>query len=230
VLGVIAAGSGNGLARALGIPRGARASLHALAHSVVRPMDVGLANGKIFLNIAGAGFDAAVGRAFDEHGRRGGRRGMLSYFRMGLATAWGYKTAELRLEAGETQWRHRAFVVAFANGRQYGGGAEVAPKAVLDDGLLDVVAVEDAPAAEILVNLPLMYLGRIDTYRRYTRVLATGGVLTADAPFAYHRDGEPEPPTQRLEVTIRPRALHVLVPPARLQDRTGPFQEKLSAV
>ena len=225
-LGLVPAGSGNGLGRALGIPRNPMRALAALSNAVPRAMDVGMVNGKPFLNVAGAGFDAAVGQAYDAHGRRGGRRGLFSYFRIGLTTAWGYRCQEFRLEVGGTEAARRFLVVAFANGQQYGGGALIAPKARLDDGLLDVVGIEDAPLAELLWHMPLMPIGRVEAYRRYQRTAASRAVLTGSAPIAFHRDGEPEPPAERLEVTVQPRALKVLVPEATVKAPGGPFEKE----
>src|SRR5439155_12548339 len=139
VLGLVPMGSGNGLARTLGIPLRPAAALLALAEAVPRKMDVGMINGRPFLNLAGAGFDAEVGHAFHEHGRRGGRRGILTYVRLSLARSVSYRAESWVLEACEVRLEGRAFVVAFVNGRQYGGGAVLVPGARLDDGLLDVV-------------------------------------------------------------------------------------------
>ena len=222
-LGLVPAGSGNGLGRMLGIPSNPIRALMRLSTAVTRRMDVGTVNGKPFVNIAGAGFDAAVGKAFDEHGRAGGRRGMFTYFRVGLRTAWGYRTEEYTLDLGQPGPRRRLLVIGFANGRQYGSGALIAPRARLDDGLLDVVSIAAAPMSEILVHSPRMFLGRIDGFRHYQHTLADRAVLTGAGPIAFHRDGEPEPPAERLEVGILPKALKILVPLATARAADGPF-------
>jgi diacylglycerol kinase (ATP) len=223
-LGLVPAGSGNGLGRALGISRNPIRALVALSTAVPRAMDVGMVNGKPFLNVAGAGFDAAVGHAYDLHGQAGGRRGLLNYFRVGLTTAWGYKCEEFRIEvAGAPGPAGRFLLVAFANGQQYGGGALIAPLARLDDGLVDVVSIEDAPLAEMVWHAPLMPIGRIQAFRRYARTAAQSAVLTGSGPIAYHRDGEPEPPVDKLEMKVMPRSLRVLVPAATAKAPAGPF-------
>jgi YegS/Rv2252/BmrU family lipid kinase len=222
-LGLVPAGSGNGLGRVLGISRNPVRALTVLADAVPRLMDVGMINDKPFLNVAGAGFDAAVGHAYDEHGRRTGRRGLLNYFRVGIGTAWGYRSEELSLDFETASPRPRRLIVAFANGQQYGGGALIAPQARLDDGQLDVVTVDEAPLLEMLWHAPLMPLGQIRRYRRYQRTLAERAVLTGVAPIVFHRDGEPEPPADRLEVRILPRALRILVPKSVANRTGGPF-------
>jgi len=222
-LGVVPAGSGNGLARALRIPLRPAAALRALQDAVVRRMDVGMANGRPFLNVAGAGFDALVGAAFHEWGRAGGRRGLFNYFRLAVPRALRYRASRWSLEAGGERFAGPAFIVAFVNGRQYGGAAVIAPGSRLDDGLLEIVVVEDAPAFELLANVPRLFVGGIERFRRYRRVAAARAVLTGPASFEHHRDGEPEAAADRLEVGLEPRALAVLVPRRTAADPGGPF-------
>jgi len=222
-LGLIPAGSGNGLARSLRIPLRPAAALRALQDAVVRRMDVGTVNGRPFLNVAGAGFDALVGAAFHEWGRAGGRRGLFNYFRLALPRALDYRASSWSLEAGTERFAGPAFLVAFLNGRQYGGAAVMSPGSRLDDGLLEVVVVEDAPAYELLVNAPRLFFGGIERFRRYRRIAASRAVLVGPAAFEHHRDGEPEPPCAHLDVAVDPRALAVLVPRTTAADPNGPF-------
>lgn len=222
-LGLVPAGSGNGLARTLRIPLRPAAAVRALQDAVVRRMDVGMANGRPFLNVAGAGFDAFVGAAFHEWGRAGGRRGLLSYFRLAVPRALSYRASRWTLAAGDEGFSGPAFLVAFVNGRQYGGAAVIAPGARLDDGLLEIVVVEDAPAFELLANAPRLFVGGIEGFRRYRRIAAARAVLTGPAAFEHHRDGEPEPPCGRLEITLEARALAVMVPRSTADDPDGPF-------
>jgi diacylglycerol kinase family enzyme len=175
--------------------------------------------------VAGAGFDAAVGLAFDEHCRSGGRRGLLTYFRVGLRTALAYQNLDASLVAGAERWqRPNTLLVAFANGRQYGGGALIAPRAKLDDGKLDVIAVEAGRAPEMVLGASRMYLGKVEGVRLYRRFLAEQAVLTMSEPVVFHRDGEPDPPSREFVISVRPRALSVLTPPEWASRPDGPFE------
>ncbi|HVR72100.1 MAG TPA: diacylglycerol kinase family protein [Vicinamibacteria bacterium] len=222
-LGLVPVGSGNGLARTLGIPLRPARALECLEGGVLRRMDVGMVNGRPFLNVCGAGFDATVGAEFHARGRRGGRRGLFTYVWLSLGQSLRYRSERWRLEAGDHRFEGRALLVAFVNGRQYGGAATIAPGARLDDGLLDIVVVEDAPLPEILANAPRLFLGGIERFRRYRRLTAARAVLTGAAPALFHRDGEPEPAADRLEVSLEPRALSVLVPRVTADNPDGPF-------
>jgi YegS/Rv2252/BmrU family lipid kinase len=222
-LGVIPMGSGNGLARTLGVPLRPEGALNALEHAVVRRMDVGRANGGLFLNVAGAGFDAAVGEDFHQHGRRGGRRGVFTYVRLSAARVLSYVPQTYTLRTGEQTFEGRALVIAFVNGRQYGGGAVLSPNGRLDDGVFDVALIEAAPAWELLVGAPRLFLGGLESFRPFRLLRTTEALLEGPVPFPHHRDGEPEPAVARLEVRLEPRALAVLVPRPTADDPDGPF-------
>lgn len=184
---------------------------------------MGFANGRPFLNLAGAGFDAAVGADFHARGRNGGRRGILSYVRLSLARALSHRPEEWRLTTDAERFEGRAWVVAFVNGRQYGAGAVIAPQARLDDGWLDVVIFEAASRLAVLANAPRLFLGGIRGFRGYRHFAARRAVLSGTHGVLYHRDGEPEPATGSLEVHVERQALSLLIPQATAADPQGPF-------
>lgn len=219
-LGIVPMGSGNGLARSLGISREPHEALRLLRDAVTRRMDVGYANDRPFLNVAGAGFDAVIGRAFQD---KGGRRGFFSYVRLSLAHAFRYVPPELTLGIGDEIRHLRPLVVVASNGRQYGAGATLAPTARLDDGKMSVVTFDYAPLPEIFWNVPRMFLGTLARSRRFRTYDTDKAVITGTPPFPHHTDGEPETPTERLELRLEPRALAVLVPRPTAADPKGPF-------
>jgi len=223
-LGLVPVGSGNGLARALRLPLDPARALLALETAVPRRMDVGFVNDKPFLNVAGVGFDALVGSAFHRAGHNGGRRGIFTYVRMSASLLASYRPVPLVLEAEAETREVRPFVLVCANGPQYGAGALVNPGARLDDGRLEVVVFDDSSLAEILMNAPRMFLGSLPRSRRYRRLQVARAVITAQTAVEHHRDGEPEPPALRLDISLRPRALSVLVPRATAEDPEGPFE------
>ncbi len=222
-LGIVPAGSGNGLARALRLPLRPAAALAALEAGVRRHMDVGLLDGAPFLNVAGMGFDAAVGHAFHEHGKKGARRGLLGYVRLSLLELRAYRPPRLVVEVGAERLDLSAFVVTFANGPQYGSGAVINPGGKLDDGRLEVVVFEAAPLARLLASAPRMFLGTIDRAPGYRRLSGPAATVTAAEPVAVHRDGDPVAPSARVEVGLLPRALAIVVPAGTASDPGGPF-------
>jgi len=222
-LGIVPAGSGNGLARALRIPLHPTDALRALETGVRRRIDVGRLNGGLFLNVAGAGFDAAVGLAFHRAGRRGRRRGFLGYARLSLAELVRYRARPLRIEAEGLRLDTRPFLVTFANGPEYGSGAVINPGGRLDDGRLELVVFDSPSLLAAVIAAPRMFLGGISRSPHYRRLSTNRIVVTADEPFPIHRDGDPGDPVARVEVEVVQSALDVLVPPAVVEDPTGPF-------
>jgi len=222
-LGIVPVGSGNGLARALHIPLRPDQALAALESGIARRMDVGQVNGKPFLNVAGVGFDAFVGSAFHKAGRKGGRRGIFTYVRMSLRLLSLYEAPSVTVDLPGERLDARPFVMAFANGAQYGAGAVLNPGAKLNDGRMEVVVFEDAPFLETVAAAPRLFVGGIERSRRYRRIAVASAVLSARQPLEHHRDGEPEPEATRLEVKLLPKALRVLVPRATAEDPAGPF-------
>jgi len=222
-LGIVPMGSGNGLARALRIPLRPMAALDALETGVRRAIDVGMINGRPFLNVAGVGFDATVSHAFHDSGRAGGRRGLMSYIRLSLRELVRYRAPRVVIETPNERLEARPFVAVFANGPQYGAGAVINPGGKLDDGRLELVLLDDGPFLVLLASAPRLFLGGIERIRGYRRLSAARLVITGEGPIASHRDGDPEPDAERLEVSLQPRALTLIVPAAALQDPAGPF-------
>jgi diacylglycerol kinase (ATP) len=141
-LGIVAEGSGDGFARGLGLPREADAALTAATDRPGVPVDVGHFGNRHFLNVAGVGFDGEVAHAFHAEGTR---RGGLSYVRHGLQLAWSYRGQPYSLTLDGRHSDETLYLLAFANGREYGNGAILAPDADVSDGWLNVILLEKGP-------------------------------------------------------------------------------------
>jgi diacylglycerol kinase (ATP) len=220
---LVPAGSGNGLARTLGLSRNPERALAQLHAGVRKRMDVGLANGRPFLNVAGAGFDAVVAEAFQQWGVNGGRRGILPYVAFCLQHAFKYGERHRRLEVAGERIEGPAFIVAFANGRQYGGGAIIAPRAYLDDGEIVTVHIARVSHAQALANVHRLFLGTIAGFGNYRSWSGSHAVLDGFEPVPHHRDGEPEAANSRLEIRVASRALEIIVPRRTVESPQGPF-------
>jgi diacylglycerol kinase (ATP) len=222
VLGIVPMGSGNGLARGLRIPLDPAQALATLEASSPRLIDVGIADGRPFFNVAGFGFDALVGAAFQARGTSG-RRGIWKYVEISLAQMLSYRPSRVTIEAAGKTLDLTPFIVVLANGQQYGAGAWIAPDARLDDGLLDVIVIRDAPVWRLLLAVPSLFRGRLTMSPLYERLRASRVVVQARDAFPHHRDGEPEMGSERLEIDIWPKALSILVPNDTGADPHGPF-------
>lgn len=140
--GVVPAGSGDGLARGLGLFRPSEDALIAALTYPDTAVDVGWLGPRHFLNIAGVGFDAAVAAAFN----RRSKRGHAGYVRDSLLGVWSYKTRSYQVEVDGERFDGPRFVVAFANCREYGNGLVLVPNADPTDGKLDLVMVAGGSA------------------------------------------------------------------------------------
>jgi diacylglycerol kinase family enzyme len=151
-LGIIPNGSGNGCQRIWHSFRSAPAC-ETLLQSKTISIDVGKINEEYFFNVAGLGFDAQVGYAYNQ-AQKGGRRGRLPYFFLGIKEYFSYVPSAMNLSLGDKERRLTPFLIAIANCKQYGIGAKIAPKAVVNDGFLNLSIVHQAPWYQYLWHLP----------------------------------------------------------------------------
>ncbi len=207
-LGVIPAGSGNGLARMFGLPSDPVAAISRLLHGSDRPIDLGQMNGRLFANVAGIGFDAHVAARFAALHRS--RRGFLRYAAIVLGELGRYRSARYALTLdGASPVDRTAFLLTFANGRQWGNGAVIAPGARPDDGLLDVVVVSAKNGAQVFRSVPRLFLGSVDRARGVETTRVTSAHVTSDSPLMGHVDGEPCPVGNMVEVRVHPAGLRL---------------------
>jgi len=207
-LGLIPAGRGNDLARALGIPSEPEAAVDAVLDGHSRRIDVGEANGKRFLGIASIGFDSECNRLANEtHFLRGN----LVYAYSMPRTLIGWRSARFTIAVGEERKRLTGYFVAVANNSVYGGGMWIAPEAEIDDGLFDVVAIGETGKLRFLWGLRDGLKGTHLDKEEVSVFRAPRLQLDASRPFPVYADGDH---LTDLPVSLRvlPRALSILVP------------------
>jgi YegS/Rv2252/BmrU family lipid kinase len=209
-LGIVPSGSGNGLARELCIPFDPAAAFAVAFEGRDRVIDAGEIDGRMFFNIAGLGLDARVAHEFASNGLL--RRGFRRYLTIAARELFTFEPDVHTISADGTTSRSTALLIALANGRQYGNGALIAPHARLDDGRLDVVVVAHRSAASVLMQVPLLFAGRIAALPGVTMTTAVDVEITSARPAVYHVDGEPFVGGASLKARALPRALRVRVP------------------
>ena len=210
VLGIIPAGSGNGFASELGIPRTPEAAIDTALLGRDRAIDAGELEGRLFFNIAGIGFDAVVAEQFNL--RTLGRRGMGPYVQIGLRETFRYRAAQYRIRLDAEELVTSALLIAFANGREYGNRIRLAPHAQMDDGKLEAMVVEDRhPLARLWCGRYLA-MGTADKAPRVIKRSIESATIESDGDMPYHLDGEIGHARGSITVRIRPKLLTVRVP------------------
>ncbi|HKO32605.1 MAG TPA: diacylglycerol kinase family protein [Candidatus Limnocylindria bacterium] len=196
--GLVPAGTGNDLARSLGLPLTLTEALSVALGDSTRPMDLGQASHegetRYFSAAGGTGFDAEV--AFTMGGRRARwQRGRAGYVLSTLNELRRYENRALSLrlatDAGDRQLEGRFLFVAFGNGPFYGGGMRICPDASIDDGLLDLCLAGDIGRLGALRELPGIYRGAHVNHPLVEMTRVRELRIEGEDGTRVHLDGEP---------------------------------------
>jgi len=207
-LAIVPGGRGNDLARVLGIPRDPAKAVGVAVDGEERMLDIALVGGRPYLGIASFGFDSDANRIANDARLI---RGNLVYLYAALRALAGWRPANFTVTVDGQRHELAGYSVAVANSSAYGGGMLLAPQAVLDDGLLDVVATSKTSKLHYVRVLPRVFKGShlsdpsVHTWRGRSIELA------ADRPFMIYADGDPiaELPAT---ISVSERCLRVIAP------------------
>ncbi len=209
-LGIVPAGSGNGLARDLGIPRRPGDALRLAFLRRVRHVDVAVLADRIFVNVAGFGFDGALAERFNAGSQR---RGRLWYAILTLQEMLRHQVQRYEVCWDGGRFEGTALMVAVANSRQYGSGAWIAPRARLDDGALDLVIVQPSTVIGDLWRARKLFTHTILEDRRVTFAQVRHVTVRSEVTLRAHVDGEAVVNLSEAELYVRPGALRVCAGP-----------------
>jgi YegS/Rv2252/BmrU family lipid kinase len=208
-LGIIPVGSGNGLARDLGIPMDIRKAIEIIAKGHNLTIDYGKVNEHIFFCTCGVGFDAIVSEKFSE----GKRRGSISYAKNAIAEYLKFKPDiyEITLENGTTL-REKAFLITCANASQYGNNAYIAPQADKRDGLMDIVVLAPINPFDVGPLAIQLFTKQIDHNQRVSHYRSRKAIIKRSQAGPLHVDGEPLQAGTEIFLEIIPEGLRVITP------------------
>ena len=209
-LGVIPTGSGNGFARHFGIPLDVAGAVKALARARRKTIDVGTVNGRPFFVTCSLAWDAAIARGFEAFPFRG----IAPYVFAAAAQLIAYKDQPIHaaLDGAPAQIFSAPILFTIANLTQYGGGAQIAPRARPDDGLMELVVVQRPDLPVTLMNIARLFNGTIDQLPQIATRRFRQMDLHRPRSTPIQMDGELVEAGRDLEIRLLPKALSVLVP------------------
>lgn len=206
LMGIIPFGSGNGLARSLGIPVGDVQAIRRINNFHVSKIDIGTFNGKKFFNMAGVGFDAQISSRFADNIKRG----LINYIKIVFSEVSNYDCQDYHLTIDGKDYEFKAFMISIANSSQYGNNAHISPFASLEDGLLDICIVKPFPLY-IFPALALRMFRKNSHKSNYLEIIQGRKiVITRSHEAAVHLDGDPFSMGTILNIGVNTHSLNIL--------------------
>ena len=214
-LGIIPCGSGNGLARHLGIPIDPLSAVKIIAENHIVDSDYGSVNGHPFFCTFGVGFDAAVSGNF----ARQHRRGKLMYLKSAISEYVKFNPQVYTVSANGQILTEKAFLIACCNASQYGNNAYIAPTASITDGLLDITIIHAGnPLNTARVGVDL-FTGYINSNTLIHSFRAPSAVIYRQTEGPAHIDGEPMNIPDTMDIKCHANSLRIFTPTKEIKFR-----------
>ncbi|HUQ65066.1 MAG TPA: YegS/Rv2252/BmrU family lipid kinase [Flavitalea sp.] len=215
-IGIVPTGSGNGLALAAGIPYSTQRALQIIFQGYSSLIDGFLINNKFSCMMCGIGSDAQIAHDFSTRKIRG----LKTYLKLSALQYFKAQPFHFTVSTNGLSMQVEAFFITISNSNQFGNNITIAPKASLNDGLLDIVIVKKMnklmlPFALLHQIAGINALEELKNYRNnkniiYFQTREATIINRSNAPL--HIDGEPEPLTEKIQITIMPNAFRLLQP------------------
>lgn len=188
-LAVLPCGSGNDFARSVEIKGDTGEIIRKVIGGTRKKIDVGRIDGRYFINIASAGFDAEVVLA-TQKAKKFLLSGSPAYITGLISTIFTYKPRKVKINLHNEIIDDRIILMAVANGKYYGGGMKAAPDAILDDGYFDVCIIRSMPKLKMLFLFPQFMKGRHKKFREVSFHRSDSVKIECENVLAVNVDGE----------------------------------------
>ncbi len=210
-LGIIPGGTGNDLIKSLDIPKDPEAALRIIKEGSSIDIDVGIANGHEFLNIASVGLDAEV--VYTAKKNRKYIKGRLSYILSIFITLIKFKKKNVRVELDGKCEKKGLVLFAIGNGKYYGGGVKMIPNAQLSDGFLYCCIAKDVSKFRVLTIMPEVFKGKHLRHKKYVENFKTKKVkIYSEEDIYMNLDGDLFFAGKEIEFSLSNKKLKVIVP------------------
>ena len=207
MLAILPTGSGNGLARHLGLPLKLKKAIQKINQLRYKKMDTISFNNYTFINVAGLGFDALVAEKFDQYHSRG----FFSYARLVLKEFKNYEGISITIN--KTEKFERLLFCSFTNATQFGSGFTISPTSKIEDGKFEIVCVELPRLFGFMALLVRSFFGTIHKSSRFHSFSFANANISSSSQFA-HIDGDPlilENKNKDIKLHCNPTNLKVIV-------------------
>lgn len=205
-LAIIPTGSGNGLARHLGIPINIPQAIECINHTDFIRMDTVLVNDKPFLGIGGYGLDAVIAKKFDEHKKRG----FWTYVQLVFKEFWKYNPVNISIDMNGEVKKMPVVLCTIANSSEFGNGFVVSPKSDVTDGKLEMVILKPFRFWS-MPSLAYRFFRRTSHKSKFTEIISFQNAKIKISGKMAHYDGEPFAVRNELNVQVIPQSLNILV-------------------
>jgi len=205
-LGIVATGSGNGLARHLKLPGEIDNAIEIINRRTLKFIDSIEINNQYCFNMAGVGFDAHIANEFGKNGVRG----LKGYRKLIAKEYFGFTPSNYEIFTPDENVSVTALMVCIANGKQWGNGAIISPKSSISDGVMDICIIQKVPMFILPFTLRKMFNNNLENNKYIRRLKAKQAVIIQKSNLA-HIDGEPRDLGTRLDIKVHPSSLNVIV-------------------
>lgn len=211
--GIIPMGSGNGLALAAGIPKNPAKALDIIYHGHSTLVDAFLINGRFSCMLSGIGFDAKVAHEFS----KSPARGLQTYIKVAARNFFSAKPYPFKIICPGHDIETEAFFVSLANSNQFGNQFTIAPKARLNDGLIDVVIVQKMNKIQLMLSvLHQLRFGDVKEkiFRKHSILYFQAPELIIQNPALapLHIDGDPANTAELFDIKVVKSAFKLIHP------------------
>lgn len=206
-MGIIPTGSGNGLAHYLNIPLNLKKALIKITEFNKTTIDTATLNDKVFISIAGVGYDAHVADKFS----KSTKRGFWSYFKIAFREYIYYNPKAFKIYVNGKTIRTKKFMLSFANSNQFGFNARISPNAIIDDGFLDLCLVRKPRIYYAIFIVPFFFAGMLHHTPFLNVIRAKEFKIIQQKRNMAHIDGDEIDLGRFLEVKIIPQSLKILI-------------------
>ncbi|MBX3163304.1 MAG: diacylglycerol kinase family lipid kinase [Bacteroidetes bacterium] len=206
-LGIVPVGSGNGLARSLGLSMKINEVIKQIAKGKTEVIDCGTVNNRFFFCTSGIGFDAHIGNLFASSKKRG----LQSYVNITVRELLRYRAKNYTLTFNNQTIQRKAFLITVANAGQYGNNFYIAPQANLQDGKFHVAILKPFNVISVFGILTKILRRKAHLSRNIETYVTDKITITRNNKDSIHFDGEPAFEEKEVVFEIKPQALKVIV-------------------